>query len=134
MNLVLICTISFESYVVLFSFLALEALEKGVKYVPSQQPKRQNDDVVLVFLLLALNIFQSFLLVLLLLILRKQMLVGLWRIEMKITINKKVRTIEKIFVLDHPCKTSLLKFRSKTSENFKVKLKKYRALTLTIEP
>ena len=77
MNLVLICTISFESYMVLFSFLALEALEKGVKYVPSQQPKRQNDDVVLVFLLLALNIFQSFLLVLLLLILRKQMLVGL---------------------------------------------------------
>ena len=41
----------------------IETLERGVKYVQSQQLKHQNAviDVVLVFLLLTLNIFHTFL-------------------------------------------------------------------------
>ena len=40
----------------------IETLKKGVKYVQSWQENYQNDaiDVVLVFLLLTLNIFQTF--------------------------------------------------------------------------
>ena len=41
----------------------IESLEKGMKYVQSQQEKHQDDpiDVVLVFLLLTLNKFYIFL-------------------------------------------------------------------------
>ena len=40
----------------------IETLERGVKYVQSQQLKHQNAviDVVLIFLLLTLNIFHTF--------------------------------------------------------------------------
>ena len=45
------------------SNLTIETLGKGVKYVQSKQKKHQNDvnDVVMVFLLLTLNIFDTFL-------------------------------------------------------------------------
>ena len=45
------------------SNLTIETPGKGVKYVQSKQKKHQNDvnDVVMVFLLLTLNIFDTFL-------------------------------------------------------------------------